>query len=215
MTRLTRRRKLSPKPSGRTGGIVHFPAKARIFDAEHPSRRVYLLNSGQVRLWSGEEAIVEQLAPGAFFGEKCFLSPGRYEQIAITLSPVVASTYRRAELLHCVQQDRRFAVRLLKNLALRMDRYEQAIRDFVTEQAEYRLARLLSRFTPSRPASGWIRLPLRATNLELAQMVGTTPWRVSHFLNHFQRLGWLSRRQEGLWIDPEALNKFLKLRHQK
>ena len=208
MSRLLRQRHRVSHHKPR-GVSVHFPAGTKVFDSEHPSRGIYLLNSGRVRLSSGPKAIVDELTPGSFFGEKCFLTPRRSDAAATTLSPVVATVYRRSELLQRLQRDPLFARRLQKNLALRMDRCEQAIRDFVTEPAERRLARLLSRFTPARPASGWVRLPLRATNVELAQMVGTTRSRVSHFLNHFQRLGWLSRRAEGLWVHREGLNQFL------
>jgi CRP-like cAMP-binding protein len=163
-----------------------------------------------VQLRNGPEAIVDQLTAGDFFGEKCFLAPLRSDQVAAALLPVEATAYRKSELLHCLRRDPRFAGRLLKNLTFRLDRYENAIRDFVTEPAERRLARLLLRFMPTRPASGWIRLPLRATNVDLARMVGMTRWHVSHLLNHFQRLGWLSRRRKELLIHREGLKEFLE-----
>lgn len=192
------------------GTSLSFPATTRVFGPDHPTHRIYQLNSGHVQLRNGPDAILDQLAPGDFFGEKCLLAPRRSNQVATALSQVLATAYRRSELLHCLRTDPRFARQLLKNLTFRLDRYENAIRDFVTEPAERRLARLLFRFMPARPASGWIRLPLRATNIELARMVGTTRWRVSHFLNHFQRLGWLSRHQQELLIYREGLRDFLE-----
>ena len=199
-------------PQNRQGGIAcHFPAGSRIFGPDHPTNRIYELNSGHVQLRNGPETIVDQLSPGYFFGEKCFLAPCRSDQVATALSPVVATAYRKSDLLHCLRRDPRFAGRLLKNLTFRLDRYENAIRDFVNESAERRLARLLLRFMPARPGSGWIRLPLRATNIGLARMVGMSRWRVSHFLNHFQRLGWLNRRRHELLIYREGLMEFLVL----
>jgi CRP-like cAMP-binding protein len=168
-----------------------------------------------VQLRNGLEAIVDQLAAGDFFGEKCFLAPRGSDQVATAVSGVVATAYRKSELVQCLRRDPRFAVRLLKNLSFRLDRYENALRDFITEPAERRLARLLFRFLPARPASGWIRLPVRATNIELARMAGMTRWHISHLLNHFQRLGWLSRRQQELLIYREGLRKFLESPPQK
>jgi len=98
---------------------------------------------------------------------------------------------------------------VLKNLALRLERYEETIRDLVTEPTERRLALALARLAPSRPSTGWVRLLWNPTNPELARIVGTTRWRVSHFLNHFQRLRWV-RRQEGLWVQREGLQGFLQ-----
>jgi CRP-like cAMP-binding protein len=168
-----------------------------------------------VQLRNGLEAIVDQLAAGDFFGEKCFLAPRGSDQVATAVSGVVATAYRKSELVQCLRRDPRFAVRLLKNLSFRLDRYENALRDLITEPAERRLARLLFRFLPARPASGWIRLPVRATNIELARMAGMTRWHISHLLNHFQRLGWLSRRQQELLIYREGLRKFLESPPQK
>jgi CRP/FNR family cyclic AMP-dependent transcriptional regulator len=205
---LTGRRRLSSKAQG--GTACSFSAGARIFDPDHPARRIYQVKAGHVQLWSGPNAIVDQLAPGDFLGEKCLLPPRPSDQIAKALTPVVATAYRRSELFHCFERDRRFAQRLLKNLASRLDRYEHSIQDLVTEGAERRLARFLFRFIPTRRATGWIRLPLRGNNAELGRMVGMTRWRVSHFLNHFQRLGWLKRHQQELWVQCNALKAFLK-----
>jgi len=57
-----------------------------------------------------------------FFGEGCLLTPDRRSLAAHCLSPITVSAFRPSELLDRVQQDRRFASRILKNLALRLDR---------------------------------------------------------------------------------------------
>ena len=170
---------------------------------------VYLLHAGRVRLSNGNEAILDHLSSGDFFGEGCLLTPDRRSLAAHCLSPITVSAFRPSELLDRVQQDRRFASRLLKNLALRLDRCGQTIRDFVAEPAERRLARQLSRLAPNSHSSGWVRLPISPSNAEFARMVGTTPWRVSHFMQHFRRLGWLDRRPE-IWVRREGLREYLE-----
>ena len=117
--------------------------------------------------------------------------------------------FRKSEILDAVVRDRRFALRLLKNLALRLDGHEQALRLFVAERAERRLARLLLRLAPVRPASGWVPLRFSPSNPELARTIGSTRWRISHFMGRFQQLGWLQRRP-GLWIHREGLQEFLE-----
>ncbi len=98
---------------------------------------------------------------------------------------------------------------LLKGLALRLDRYEQLLADFLAERIERRLARLLSRLTPAKPASGWVRLQFSPSNSELARTIGTTLWQVSHYMRRFQQLGWLQRRP-ALWVHREGLDEFLE-----
>lgn len=188
---------------------IGFPAKAKLFDLDNPASCVYLLSSGYVRLASGHEAIVDYLGPGSFFGEKCLLASQCRGQIATSLSPVEVLAFRKSELLDRVRQDRRFAERLLKNLALRLDRHEQTIRDCVVERVERRLARLLIRLMPARSASGWVRLSVSPSNSELAKTIGTTRWQVAHFMRQFQRLEWLDRRPE-LWVRSDGIRAFVE-----
>lgn len=186
-----------------------FPAQTKLFDLQHAPSRIYLLRSGQVQLARGHKTIVDYVGPGEFFGEQCLLGPRYRDQIATCLSPVQVSAYRKSDLLDLLQKDRRFATSMLKNFALRMNRYEGKIREFVTERAERRLALLLFRFVPSRATADWVRLQFSPTNTELARTIRSTRWQVAHFMRRFQQLGWLDRRPD-LWVRPEGLRKFLE-----
>jgi CRP/FNR family transcriptional regulator, cyclic AMP receptor protein len=193
-----------------TGPVGHdYPAKAKLFDIDRAPRQVYLLRSGTVQLARGHESIVDYLSPGDFFGEQCLLGPSQSSQIAVSLSPVHVDVFKTSKLLDLVQKDRRFAMRLLKNLTHRLNRYEEMIRDSVADPAERRLARLLFRFVPAHASSDWVQLLFSPNNSELAKTIGTTRWRVAHFMHHFQQLGWLGRRPE-LWVRPEGIREFLQ-----
>jgi CRP-like cAMP-binding protein len=198
-------------PRRRTQGIadVGFPAGATLFDRQHPSRRIYLLRSGWIELSSDHDVILDHLTRGDWLGEKLLLGSRRVDQLAKARTFIEATPFRKAEFYQRLHRDRRFAQQVLRSLARRMDRYEAAIRDFATEPTERRLALALAALAPTRPATGWVRLPWSPTNPELAKMVGTTRWSVSHLLNRFQRLGWL-RRQEGLWVQRQDLEAFLE-----
>jgi CRP-like cAMP-binding protein len=188
---------------------VTFPAGANLSDRRHHSRQIYWLLSGWLQLSSGHNAIFGQLTRGDLFGEKLLLRSPRVYQVAKALSPIEVMIFRKAQFLERLRRDGRFAQQVLKSLALRLERYEETIRDLVTEPTERRLALALARLAPARPATGWVRLPWNPTNPELAKMVGTTRWSISHFLNHFHRLGWV-RRQDGLWLHLEGLQAFLQ-----
>ena len=155
--------------------------------------------------------MLDYLGSGDVLGEKSFLDPVRSSQaVARTLSPVTMLALRKSEFLDRLTGDRRFAMRVVKSLALRMDRCEEAVGISMNEPVERRLALLLLRFTPEHEVFGFAQLPFNLTNRELAKASGTTRWRVAHFMARFQRLGWL-RRQDGLWVDREKLVEFLKL----
>jgi len=189
--------------------VANFASGETLFDSGHPPRQLYLLRSGGVRLSTDNAAIYDLLGPGSVFGEKSLLRSPRRADTAKALTSVEVTPFGRGELLASIEHDPGFALKLLKALALRMEGYQETIRDFVTVRAESRLARLLSRLAPGRPALGWVRLRYSPTNPELARMIGTTRWRVSHFMSKFQRLGWL-RRNKGLWILREGLGEYLK-----
>lgn len=196
--------------AGRKGRYADLPAGITVFDVDGPSRHIYLLRSGRIYLTNSRGAIVDYLAPGHFFGEKCLLGSGYQDQIATSRSPVRVTDFSKSELLDRVQLDRRFALRLLKDLALRLDRYEQALGDFVLERTEVRLARLLYRLAPTKAASGWVPLQFNPTNPELARTIGTTRWQISHYMHRFQQLGWLQRRPS-LWVQRDSLKEFLEM----
>ncbi|HTP30540.1 MAG TPA: Crp/Fnr family transcriptional regulator [Candidatus Acidoferrales bacterium] len=196
------------------GKPVRFPAGATLFDLQNPCRRVYLLRSGQVRLTGDRGAIVAYLGEGDVFGLKSLLGAGSGGLIAKSLSAVELTSFRKSELLGYLQEDRRLAAALLKSLARRLDLYEQTIQNAVLERAERRLSLVLRSFLPDRPASGWVRLVFSPSNSDLARTIGSTRWRVAHFMRGFQRLGWLQRRPE-LWVLREGLQQFLEPASQR
>jgi CRP-like cAMP-binding protein len=203
------RRAVSQYRRKRGGSVLlAFPAKREIFDLDHPPSALYLLRSGRVRLARGREAIVDYLVPGDVFGEQYLLGPRHLGRIATSLTAVEISAFRRADLLDLVQRDRQFALQLLKNMALRLERYEETIHDAVVEPTERRLARLLFRFLPSRSSADWVQLRFSPSNAELARTIGSTRWRVAHFMRKFQQLGWLARRPE-LWVRTDGLKEYL------
>lgn len=202
-------RRFRGKEDERHRGSVPLARGATLFGGRHPSRRVYRLRRGLVQLSSDSGVILNHLRPGDFFGEKSLLSSPRCGQVAAAVSPSKVEAFGRRELLGRLRRDRRFAAQLLRGLAHRIDRHEQTIRDFATERPARRLALLLARLLPKRPAAGWVRLPWNPTNPELARRIGTTRWRVSRLVNQFRRLGWL-RRENGLWVEREGLEGFLR-----
>ena len=197
---------------GRKGGSLKGPLEfshgRTLYGADQAPARIYLLLAGGVQLASGRGAIVDYLGKDDFFGEKTFLAGQTAGQTAKSISAVKVRSFSKSELLDYIQQDRRFDARLLRNLAERLDRHEQALEDFVAEPAERRLARLLWRLLPPRAASGWVPLRFSPSNSELARTIRSTRWRIAHFMRHFQRLGWLDRRPE-LWVRCDGISQYL------
>jgi CRP/FNR family cyclic AMP-dependent transcriptional regulator len=189
-------------------GSLVYPKGTRVFDAQHPPRHVYLVRQGIVQLSNDSDVILDHVRGGEFFGEKLLLPDSASPQTATTVSRARVQPFGKRELLDGVHHDRRFASKLLKGLAKRIDCHEQSICEFAREPVARRLALVLLRLLPERPASGWVRLPWNPTNPEMARRIGTTRWRISRLVNQFRRQGWL-RREDGLWVHREGLDAFL------
>ncbi len=196
-----------------SGSVQEFPPRALLFDAAHPAPKVFLVRSGWVQLLTRDDAIVDCLGPGAVFGERSFLGRPANNLSARALTAVRVTAFEKSQLLDRLQRDRRFALRLLRAFATRTHRYEQVIADFIADPAEIRLARLLARALPSRPASGWVRLPYQLSHRALAKTIGTSRWRIALFMRRFRESGWL-RREDGLWIERSGLRRFLNQRRR-
>ena len=128
-----------------------FPAGANLFDSQHHSRRIYWLLSGWLQLSSDHNAIFGHLTRGDLFGEKLLLRSRRVDRVAKALSPIDVVVFRKAQFLRRLRRDGRFAQQVLKSLALRLESYEETIRDLVTEPTERRLALALARLAPTAP----------------------------------------------------------------
>lgn len=204
-----------PQRSVRRGSIavekLSVPQGTELFGADQAPRGLYLLRSGHVRLLGLDEVILDNLNPGSVFGEKALMGhPVLKRQTALAVSAAKITLFKKAGLKQHMRDDSYFATRTIRALGLRLDSYEQVIRDLVKEGAGRRLAYLLLRLAPSR--HGWVKIPFPLTNPDLSNMVGTSRWRISNLLNQFQKRG-LLRRQPDLWIQREALRKYLK-KHQ-
>ena len=97
----------------------------------------------------------------------------------------------------------------VKHLLTRNIRYEADLVDQLFNSSEKRLARillLLSHFGKESRAESVVPTVSQDT---LAQMVGTTRSRVSHFMNKFRGLGFIDYDDEGLTVHSGLLSVVL------
>jgi CRP-like cAMP-binding protein len=164
---LTRRRR--KKALNGSKDPVTVQRGALLFDFGHPCRRLYLLRSGSVQVSADHEAALDLLAPRAFLGQQCLLPAVRVTEVPKTVSRARLSAFVRSEARRRLFGDQRFALKLARSLARRLEG-----------------------LVPPRPARGWARLQGSLSN-PARKVVGTTRERVSHFLNEFEQPGWLRR----------------------
>jgi CRP-like cAMP-binding protein len=156
---------------------------------------IFQIQDGNVKLVvaspRGRQAVIAILGPGDVFGEGCLVkgSPRMSTATAIQLSTIAC--VKKGPLVRLIHQEPAFAKLFIAYLLSRMGRVEEDFVDRLFNFSEKRLARILLLLANFGKESQ-IQTPFPKINQEqLAQMVGTTRSRVSHFMNKFRKLGFV------------------------
>ncbi len=155
----------------------------------------------------GKQAVTAILGPGDIFGEGCLVSRSLRMSTATAIQLSTIACVKRVTLARLIHQDSAFARNLISHLLSRMVRVEEDFVDRLFNFSEKRLARILLLLTNfGRGARATTVLP-RIDQAGLAQIVGTTRSRVSHFLNKFRELGFVDYYGNGALTVHRSLLK--------
>ena len=164
-----------------------------VFAQGDKSDAMFYIRNGTVKLTvvsrAGKKAVVAILRRGDLFGESCLGRQSLRRSTATVIHPSVIARVNRAAILRVIQREPAFARLFVSYLLFRIGRLEEEHVDQVLNRSEKRLARtllLLAAFgLPSKPDSAL----LKVSQETLAELVGTTRSRVSHFMNRFRKMG--------------------------
>ncbi len=199
-------------PRGKT--VVEYGADRRIFDQGQPAESVFYVRKGKVKLsvmsQHGKEAIVATLSAGEFLGEGCLA--GQPLRMATATTVVDCSLFRieKSLMQRMLHEKHEISELFVAHLLSRNARYEADLVDQLFNSSEKRLARillLLAHF--GKESKSELVLP-GVSQDSLAQMVGTTRSRVSHFMNKFRKLGFIDYSDgDGLKVHSGLLSVVL------
>jgi len=175
--------------------VVEYGADRRIFDQGQPADSIFYVRKGKVKLsvisQQGKEAIVATLSAGEFLGEGCLAGQSLRMATAITVTDCNLFRIEKLLMLQMLHEKHEISELFVAHLLSRNVRYEADLVDQLFNSSEKRLARILlllahfgkeSRSEPVLPG---------VSQENLAQMIGTTRSRVSHFMNKFRKLGFI------------------------
>jgi CRP/FNR family transcriptional regulator, cyclic AMP receptor protein len=181
--------------------VIEYGASRNIFRQGQPADSLFYLRRGKVKLAvtskDGKEAIIAMLSAGEFFGEGCLA--GQQFRMATATAMTDCTLFRiekplMARLLHEQQE---ISELFVAHLLLRNIRYEADLVDQLFNSSERRLARILLLLSHFGKESREEPVLPRVSQDDLAQMVGTTRSRVSHFMNKFRKLGFINYSDSG------------------
>ena len=191
---------------------VEFPRGHVIFAEGEPGDRLYIIQSGKVKLGrkspDGRENLLGIFGPADMFGELSIFDPGPRTSSATAVTDIRAFTMDRAALREWIGKRPEIAEQLLRVLARRLRRTNNMLADLIFTDVPGRVAKALlglaQRFGTQE--AGLLRVTHDLTQEEIAQYVGASRETVNKALADFAHRGWL--RLEGksvLILEPERL----------
>ena len=186
------------------------PAKGeRIFAQGDRADAIYFIQSGRVKMTvvssAGKEAVIAMLGPPNFLGEGALVGQSLRISTATVLEPSTLFRIEKQAMARALHQQPELAEKFIAALLVRNIDLEADLCDQLFNHSEKRLARVLLKLARLRDHDTVpdAKIPLLSHEV-LAEMVGTTRSRITHFMNKFRTLGLIDYNGE-LTVRTEML----------
>jgi CRP-like cAMP-binding protein len=184
---------------------ARFAKDAVVYNQAAIADGVYYLQEGRIKISvasrQGKDAIIGILEPGAFFGEGCLIGQDRRSASAVAMVESKVMRVGKAEMLRLMHEEPAFDELFIQHLLTRNRRVEEDLVDQLFNSSEKRLARALLLLANVQPGGLPQRIATRMSQETLAELIGTTRPRVSHFMAKFRNLGFISGAAANLRVD--------------
>ncbi|MEI6201429.1 MAG: Crp/Fnr family transcriptional regulator [Enhydrobacter sp.] len=181
--------------AGRGRTIATYRKNGVVFAQATAANAVYYVETGKIKIVvaskQGKEAVVALLGPGEFFGEGCLI--GQPLRLSSAKAMVESEIVRvgKTEMLRLLEAEPAFGQLFITHLLTRNSRVEEDLVDQLFNSSEKRLARTLLLLANFGKEGGPQPITTEISQETLAEIIGTTRSRVSHFMNKFRKLGFI------------------------
>jgi CRP-like cAMP-binding protein len=177
--------------------ILEFKKDENVFEQGDVADSVFYIQKGKVKLTvlseQGKEAVVAILGAGQFFGEGCMSGQKLRISTTTALENCVITAITKAAMVAAIHDEPNFSELFMAYLLTRNNRIEGDLIDqLLFNSSERRLARLLLLLANFGKEGSPQPISPNISQATLADMIGTTRSRVSHFMNKFRKLGLIS-----------------------
>ena len=173
--------------------ILELKESQNVFAQGDVADAVFYIQKGKVKVTvlsdQGKEAVVGILGPGQFFGEGCMNGHKLRISTATAMDDSVITSITKEAMLAALHDEPKFSEMFMAYLLTRNSRIEEDLIDQLFNSSERRLARMLLLLANFGKAGSPQLISPNISQETLAEMVGTTRSRVSHFMNKFRKLG--------------------------
>jgi CRP-like cAMP-binding protein len=171
-----------------------FRKREKVFSQGDRADAIFFLQSGRVKVSvvssAGKEAVLALMGPQDFFGEGALVGHSIRMSTATALEPTTALRVETRAMLSALHMRSDLSEKFMASLLKRNIDLEEDLCDQLFNHSEKRLARVLLKLARLRehPIATNASIPT-LSHETLAEMVGTTRSRISHFMNKFRKMG--------------------------
>ena len=174
-------------------GSATYPKGATLFVEGQPSRGVFVLCSGHVKLSTsssdGKTLILRISESGDLLGLPATISGRPYEVTAEVIGPTQANFISRTDFLSFLREYGDAALRVAQELS---ETYQSAFAEMRTIGLSHSAGEKLARFlldwsTHHKPENGSVKFNLTLTHEEIAQMIGASRETVTRLFADFKK----------------------------
>ena len=175
--------------------VMEYRRGESIYSQGEPADTVMYIQKGGVKFsvvnGTGKEAVVAMFGPGDFFGEGCLAGQTLRVSTAVAVTDCTLARIEKSRMARMLHEQHEISELFVTHLLSRNIRYEEDLVDQLFNSSEKRLARILLLLAHFGKEGRSESVLPRVNQENLAQMVGTTRSRVSHFMNKFRKLGFV------------------------
>jgi CRP/FNR family cyclic AMP-dependent transcriptional regulator len=187
-----------------------FKKGERIFDQGDNADAIFFVESGKVKISvvssAGKEAIVAVLNSPGFFGEGSLVGQSRRVSTATAIEAATVVRIEKKAMACALRDQAQLSEKFTAALLVRNLDLEEDLCDQLFNHSERRLARVLLKLARMREHEAMTDTRIRLVNHEtLAEMVGTTRSRITHFMNKFRTMGLIDYDNDGFTVRTELL----------
>ena len=182
-------------------GLLKYGRGRKIFSQGDSADAIYFIESGKVRMsvlsGAGKEAVLVILGPRECFGEGSLIRQRIRVNTATALEDAVVFRVEAAAMLNALAKHVELSQSFIAQILARNIDLEADLCDQLFNHSEKRLARVLLKLARLRKHESESDTKIGKVNHELlAEMVGTTRPRISHFMNKFRKMGFIDYNGE-------------------
>jgi CRP/FNR family transcriptional regulator, cyclic AMP receptor protein len=166
-----------------------------IFAQGDDADSVFYIRKGKVKVAivskQGKEAVIALLGPDEFVGEGCLIGQPKRLATASAMSECEMMRVEKTEIQRVLDNEPAFSQMFVSHILARSARVEEDLVDLLFNSTEKRLARLLLLLANFGKEGRPQPILAKISQETLAEMIGATRSRVSHFMNKFRQLGFI------------------------